>query len=367
MCSIRWLRPASGSSSAAEPVPIHSPRATERTDCIRAVTTRTPESSTVSSWPCSTASACFSANSGGRSWLATLRVAPRARAVARATRATRSAVALAVAPVAPATVAAVTAIAAVTAALGAAGGGQRGQLLDRLARDVGVLGQAQADAPALAVDLDHAHGDLVALVEHVLYGVDPLTGRHVGDVQQAVGALGQLDEGAEGRRLDDLAGEGVADLDLLGHRADALDQGVALGAGDGVDEHHALVVDVHLGLVLLLQGADGLAALADEQADLLRVDLDRADPRGVLGELLARGLDRLVHLAEDERAPLLGLLERVAHDLERDAGDLDVHLQGGDAPLGAGHLEVHVAEMVLHAGDVGQDDVVVALLDQAHG
>src|SRR3954470_19745862 len=211
MCLIRWLRPALGSSSAAEPVPIHSPRATERTDCIRSVTTRTPESSTVSSWPCSTASACFSANSGGRSWLATLRVAPRARAVARATRATRSAVALAVAPVAPATVAAIAAIAAiaaVTAALGAAGGSQRGQLLDRLARDVGVLGQAQADAPALAVDLDHAHGDLVALVEHVLDGVDPLTGRHVGDVQQAVGALGQLDEGAEGRRLDDLAGEG---------------------------------------------------------------------------------------------------------------------------------------------------------------
>src|SRR3954452_25632552 len=234
MCSIRWLRPASGSSSAAEPVPIHSPRATERTDCIRSVTTRTPESSTVSSWPCSTASTCFSANSGGRSWLATLRVAPRARAVARATRATRSAVALAVAPVAPA---AVTAIAAVTAALGAAGGSQRAQLLDRLARDVGVLGQAQADAPALAVDLDHAHGDLVALVEHVLDGVDPLTGRHVGDVQQAVGALGQLDEGAEGRRLDDLAGEGVADLDLLGHRADALGQGLAHLAVGGVDEH----------------------------------------------------------------------------------------------------------------------------------
>ena len=45
---MRWLSPASGSSSAADPVPIQSPRATERTDCIRSVTTRTPESSTVS-------------------------------------------------------------------------------------------------------------------------------------------------------------------------------------------------------------------------------------------------------------------------------------------------------------------------------
>ena len=33
---------------------------------------------------------------------------------------------------------------------------------------------------------------------------------------------------------------------------------------------------------------------------------------------------------------------------------------------GAGDLEVHVAEVVLDAGDVGEDDVVVALLDQAH-
>ena len=131
--------------------------------------------------------------------------------------------------------------------------------------------------------------------------------------------------------LTTLPCELVADLDLLGHRADALDQGVALGAGDGVDEDHALVVDVDLGLVLLLQGANRLAALADEQADLLRIDLDRADPRGVLGELLARGVDRLVHLAEDELATFLGLGERVAHDLERDARDLDVHLQGGDA------------------------------------
>ena len=35
--------------------------------------------------------------------------------------------------------------------------------------------------------------------------------------------------------------------------------------------------------------------------------------------------------------------------------------------FGAGDLEVHVAEVILDAGDVGQDDHVVVLLDQAHG
>src|SRR6478672_3934087 len=370
MCSMRWLRPASGSASAAEPVPIHRPRATERTDCIRSVTTRTPESSTVSLWPCSTPSVWSSASRGGCS-SATLRIAPGAGAVARATGAARPAVALAVAPVAPATVpAAVAAIATVPAAVAAraaaAGGGQGGQLLDGLAGDLGVLGQAQADAPALAVDLDHAHGDLVALVEHVLDGVDPLARRHVGDVQQAVGALGQLDEGPEGRRLDDLAVEGVADLDLLGHRADALGQGLAHLAVGGVDEHVAVVVDVDLRVELVLQAADGLAALADEQADLVRADLDADDARGVRRQALARAGDGLAHLVEDGQARLLGLGERVAQDVEGDARDLDVHLQGGDPVPGPGDLEVHVAQVVLDARDVSEDGVVVALLDEAH-
>ena len=110
-------------------------------------------------------------------------------------------------------------------------------------------------------------------------------GDDVGDVQQAVGALGELDERAEGRRLDDLAGELVADLDLLGHRADALGERLAQLAVGGVDEHLALVVDVDLRLELVRQAADRLAALADEQADLVRVDLDGEDPRRVRRQL----------------------------------------------------------------------------------
>src|SRR5215207_7429691 len=378
MCSMSWLRPASGSPSAAEPVPIHSPRATERTDSIRSVTTRTPEPRTVSRWPSSTASTGSVATSGGCSLvacpnccLATLRIAAGPGAVARAAGAARAgaaraAVALAVAPVPRAAVAAVTAIAAVTARAAAAGGTQGDELLRRLAGDLGVLGEAQADAAALAVDLDHADGDLVALVQDVLDRVHALARRHVGDVQQAVGALGELDERAERRRLDDLAGERVADLDLLGHRADALGECLAHLPIGGVDEHLAVVVDVDLGVVLILQAADGLAALADEQADLVRADLDADDARGVRRQALARTGDGHAHVVEDRQARLASLGERVAQDLEGHAGDLDVHLQGGDPVPGPGDLEVHVAQMVLDAGDVGEDGVIVALLDEAH-
>ena len=66
------------------------------------------------------------------------------------------------------------------------------------------------------------------------------------------------------------------------------------------------------------------------------------------------------------RRPLLGLGESLAHDLRRDAHDLDVHLERGDAVARAGDLEVHVAVVVLGAGDVGEDGVLVALLHEAH-
>src|SRR4051794_16186029 len=291
---------------------------------------------------------------------------PRAAGAARAVAAVAAAaLAVAVAPRA-AVAAAVTARAAAVAAAPAAAGADRGQLLDGLAGDLGVLGEAQADAAALAVDLDHADLDLVALVEDLLDRADPLAGRDVGDVQQAVGALRQLDEGAEGRRLDDLAGERVADLDLLGHRADPLGQLLAELAVGGVHEDLAVVVDVDLRLELLRQAADRLAALADQQADLRRVDLHRDDARRVGRQLLARPVDHRGHLAQDVQAGLAGLRERVAQDVEGHARDLDVHLEGGDARLRAGDLEVHVAEVVLDAGDVGEDGVVVALLDEAH-
>ncbi len=66
------------------------------------------------------------------------------------------------------------------------------------------------------------------------------------------------------------------------------------------------------------------------------------------------------------RRPLLRLIERDAHDLFGDAGDLDVHLQRGDAVGGARNLEVHVAEVIFIAEDVGQDGEVVTFLDQTH-
>ena len=63
---------------------------------------------------------------------------------------------------------------------------------------------------------------------------------------------------------------------------------------------------------------------------------------------------------------LLCLAESDLHDLFGDGRDLDVHLQRGDAILGACDFEVHVAEVVFITEDVGENGELAAFLDQTH-
>src|ERR1035437_581736 len=225
--------------------------------------------------------------------------------------------------------------------------------------------ELEADPATRLVDLLHDDVDDVAAGHHIL-DVGNAARADVRDVKQAVGALLQLDERAELRRLHDLAGVGVPHLRRLGERANRRDGGFGLLAVGRVDEERAVLLDVDLHLVVAFATADRLAALRSEEADLLLLDLDRRDSRSVLRELRARLRDRVEHDVEDRVARATRLLEGVPHDLLRDTGDLDVHLECGDAVPGPGDLEVHVAEVVLHTLDVGQDHVVVAFLDETH-
>ena len=61
--------------------------------------------------------------------------------------------------------------------------------------------------------------------------------------------------------------------------------------------------------------------------------------------------------------------QRLAQDGLVNALDLDIHLNGGDAVLGARHLKVHIAQEVLQALNIGQHRDLPALLvlDQTHG
>src|SRR3954468_15828827 len=129
MCSMRCERPASSSPSPTLPAPIQNPSATDRTEPMDSVTTRTPESSSVS--------------------LGAVRVPPSAPARA-------AGAAAAAGP----TVAAAVGVPAGGGGRGRGGGRgppppppprppARARSLGVLAGDVGVVGQAQADAAAL--------------------------------------------------------------------------------------------------------------------------------------------------------------------------------------------------------------------------
>ena len=142
---------------------------------------------------------------------------------------------------------------------------------------------------------------------------------------------------------------------------------VAVRRGDRHDADHAVVVDADVGSGLGLDGVDHLALRADDLTDLLHRDLERLDLRGVLADVVTRAGNRLGHDPEDRQSGFLGLVQGVGQDVGGNAVDLGVQLECGDELRRTGHLEVHVAEGVLHTEDVGEGDVLTVLVDEAHG
>src|SRR5258708_4536308 len=187
------------------------------------------------------------------------------------------------------------------------------------------------------------------------------------DVQQTVLAGQQVHESTEVQDLGDRAFVDLADFDFGRDLFDAALGFVGLGGIAGGNGDGAVFADVDLRAGLFGQCTDGGAALADHVTDLLGVDLHRVQ-LGSEGRDLGLGFAHgFLHLAQDVHARFLSLGQGDLHDFLGDALDLDVHLQRSDAAGGAGHLEVHVAQMIFIAQDVGQHGEAVVFLDQAHG
>ncbi len=101
-------------------------------------------------------------------------------------------------------------------------------------------------------------------------------------------------------------------LDVGDDLLDALLRGFRGFAVDRRDDDRAVVGDVDRRAGLFGDRADRRAALADDFADLVRMDLHREQTRRVFAHLRARRRDHLRHLAEDVQTSALGLLERRA-------------------------------------------------------
>ena len=137
----------------------------------------------------------------------------------------------------------------------------------------------------------------------------------------------------------------------------------------GGDVDRAVVLDRDLGAGVLLDLVDHLALRTDDLADLVDRDRDRDDARRGRTHL-GRAVDALVDHFENRGAGLMRLLERGGEHVGRNAVELRVELQCGDEVGGAGDLEIHVAERVFGAQDVGERLVDVFAVhiarDQAH-
>ena len=177
----------------------------------------------------------------------------------------------------------------------------------------------------------------------------------LGDVDHAVLAGSELHECADGQDADDLA---VIQLADLGNEADVVDHLLGHIAGGCVGRSNvdrAVVVNVDLRAGLSNNLLDHGAALADDLADLVHVDLHGEHLGCELGDMVARLCDAGDHdLVENFKTSLAAALERVGDDFHRQAVVLEVHLDGGHALGRTGDLEVHFAVEVFHALNVGE-------------
>ena len=186
-------------------------------------------------------------------------------------------------------------------------------------------------------------------------------------MQQTVATRQNLDDRAELEQLEHRTFVNLADLDLSSQAFDAFLSPLGRLGIDGGDGDVAVVLDVDGRAGLLGNRSDGRTTLADHIADALGVDLHGVHARREVGQFGASTFHRGAHLLEDMQPAFTRLCECDLHDLFRDALDLDVHLQRSDAAVGTGHLEVHVAEVIFVAQDVGEHRKAVAFLDQTHG
>ena len=155
---------------------------------------------------------------------------------------------------------------------------------DRPAFEHGLAGEADL---AHRVDAGHHDGNLVADLADIFDFFDPFA-VELGDVHHAIRAGQDLHEGAEIGDADNLAGVDATQLRGFGDGFDALACHLRAFAIGGGNVDGAIFFDVDLGAGLFLQGADILAAGADDGADLIRRDLDGGNARGMRFQFRAR-------------------------------------------------------------------------------
>src|ERR1039458_5516209 len=215
-------------------------------------------------------------------------------------------------------------------------------------------GFAREAHAAFLVHAEAFHGDVVADFHDVL-GLLHAEVRQFADVNQAVLAREEFHERAEFLHGYNFAAINLADLRFGGHAADGVHGNLHALRRDGEDVDRAIVLDVNFAAGFLDEALDVLATGSDDRADLLGVDLERGDARSIFADFLAWLGNGLGHFTENREAGDAGFFHGNFHDGMRQAFQLQVELEAGDAFFRAGDLAVHVAIRVFPADDIGEE------------
>src|SRR5580700_2892343 len=219
----------------------------------------------------------------------------------------------------------------------------------------------------VALDGKNLDEDLVAELQLVANVADAMFGDFA-DVQEAVGAGEEFDEGTELRKAYHFAKIGFADFGGSGDIANHLQGRIAASAAGREDVYCTVFEDVDFDAGGFDDGLDLLAARTDQVTDLVLRNLQLEEARSVRGNLRACFAEGLLHGVENFKAGFFRLGQGFAHHADAYAQDLDVHLECGDAGPCASHLEVHVAVMIFSAGDIREDRILFIIADnKSHG
>ena len=170
----------------------------------------------------------------------------------------------------------------------------------------------------------------------------------------------ELNECTELLDADNLALEDLSSLELGGDDFDHLDGFVHHFLIRTAYGNAAVICDIDLYTGAGNDLVNGLASLTNNITDLLRIDLDGNDLRCIFTNLCSRMCDAGSHdLVDDIFSCFFGSCNRLFYNRSCQAVDLDIHLNCGDTVMGTCYLEVHIAEEVFQALDIGQDDIII--------
>ena len=186
-------------------------------------------------------------------------------------------------------------------------------------------------------------------------------------MHQTILARQDRDKGTEVNNASDFTRVDLTHLGLSSNSLNHLDGSVSRGRVLTKDLHGAVIIDVYRSAGFFRDLANRRTTLTDDVANLVLIYLQRGHAGRILRGNLTRRIQHRVHLPKNVQACFQSLLEGTLHDLFVDPFDLDVHLQRGHTFGSTRHLEVHIAEVILVAKNVGQHRKLVAFLYQTHG